>query len=112
MRTAALLLLLGMPAFAGDWIRIQSPNFDLYTTAGEKKGREAIKYFEQVHELFARLWPGAFTEPVPARVIGFNSEKEYRPYRVNEVAAAYYYLARIAPQARAGTVTATDGYAN
>ncbi len=90
MRTLALGLLLGICGFAGDWIRIQSPNFELYTTAGEKKGREAIRYFEQVHELFVRLWPGAFTETFPARVIGFSGEKEFRPYRVNEVAAAYY----------------------
>jgi hypothetical protein len=39
-------------AAADQWVKLATPNFELYTTAGEKKGREAILYFEQVRSFF------------------------------------------------------------
>jgi hypothetical protein len=55
----ALLLTLdsAQAAFAAEqWLKINSSNFELFTTAGEKKGREAILYLEQVRSLFAKSW--------------------------------------------------------
>ena len=83
-----LVFIAGVPG--ADWIRVKSPHFELYTTAGEKRGRETVEYFEQVRELFVRIWPNMMRDQVPVRIIGFSSEKEYRPYRMNEFAAAYY----------------------
>ena len=34
------------------WVKATSANFEVYTTAGEKKAREAIVYFEQVRSFF------------------------------------------------------------
>ena len=56
LKLAVLLLALGstQPIFAAEqWLKIKSSNFELFTTAGEKKGREAILYFEQVRGLFS-----------------------------------------------------------
>ena len=50
----ALLLLATMPLPAADapekdhWIRLTTPEFELFTSAGEKEGAEAMLRFEQV----------------------------------------------------------------
>ena len=61
MHRAALFSLIhaaAIPAFAADqWTRITTPNFELYTTAGEKKGKETVRHFEQVREFFLKASP-------------------------------------------------------
>ncbi len=79
---------------AEQWLRVTSTNFELFTTAGEKKGREAILYFEQVRSLFSKLAKSGSGPATPVRIIAFNSEKEYKPYRFNESADAYYQGSR------------------
>ena len=78
-------------ACAEHWLKLSSSHFDLYTTAGERKGREALLYFEQVRDFFSRT--RSIDNPVPntrVRIIAFQSEKEFAPYRMNEFAVAYY----------------------
>src|SRR5579863_9039575 len=96
LRLALLLLGSGQSLFPSEqWLRISSSNFELYTTAGEKKGREAVLYFEQVRGLFQRLANSKSAGPAtPVRIIAFDSEKQYRPYSVNEFATAFYLGAR------------------
>lgn len=91
LRLALLTALVPAPsAFAAEqWLKIKSANFDLLTTAGERKGREAILYFEQVRTLFSKL-SGSAAPGLPVRIIAFQSDKEYKPYRLNDFAAAYY----------------------
>ena len=79
---------------AEPWLKIHSTNFELFTTAGEKKGREAILYFEQVRGLFNKLAGSGSGPATPVRIIAFTSEKEYKPYRFNESADAYYQGSR------------------
>src|SRR6185503_2013235 len=87
----AFLLTVGTPAFAAaQWLRIGSTNFELFTTAGEKKGKEAILYFEQVQSLFDRLSKVKRRSTTPVRIIAFQSDKEFEPYRINDFATAYY----------------------
>ncbi len=87
---ATLLLPQAAPA-AEHWLKLQSSHFELYTTAGEKKGREAVLYFEQVRDFFqrtrgqAKLLPGT-----PVRIIAFRSDKEFEPYRFNTASTAFY----------------------
>src|SRR3954468_18969584 len=91
---AALLLLLSLRAGAADrdpWIRVASPNFELFTTAGERAGRDLVKHFEQVHSFFAGRFKMSSDTTRKPRVILFRSEKEYEPYRPNEVATAFYH---------------------
>jgi hypothetical protein len=72
------------------WSRIASPNFEMYTTAGDRSARDTIRYFEQVHSFFDQMMPHASEKPSQVRILAFNSEKEYAPYRLNEFATAYY----------------------
>jgi len=87
---ATVLLPHAAPA-AEQWLKLQSSHFELYTTAGEKKGREAVLYFEQVRDFFQRTrgmskaMPGA-----PVRIIAFRSDKEFEPYRFNAASSAFY----------------------
>jgi tetratricopeptide (TPR) repeat protein len=87
---ATLLLAVCPAAAAEQWLRLKSPNFELLTTAGEKRAREAILHFEQVRGMFEKIngKPTAVTTPV--RIIAFNSDKEFKPYATKEFSAAYY----------------------
>lgn len=78
-----------MPA-AEQWVRLTTPHFELFTTAGEKKGREAILYFEEVRNFFLQVSPSKNASQFPARIVAFSSEKQYRPYRIGESALAYF----------------------
>src|SRR5579863_7133997 len=75
---------------ADQWVKLATPNFELYTTAGEKKGREAILYFEQVRSFFLQTSASKRAPDVPVRIVAFRSESQYKPYRMSESAAAYY----------------------
>jgi Flp pilus assembly protein TadD len=76
---------------AEQWLKLKSSHFELYTTAGEKKGREALLYFEQVRDFFGKVKKSDKTDSkTPVRIIAFRSDKEYKPYRINEFAAAFY----------------------
>jgi tetratricopeptide (TPR) repeat protein len=72
------------------WLLIKSANFELFTTAGERSGRDLIKHFEQVRSFFTQAFGARLALGKPARIIAFRSEKEYRPYRPNEFATAFY----------------------
>jgi tetratricopeptide (TPR) repeat protein len=84
----------GPLAAADQWIKLATPNFELYTTAGEKKGREAILYFEQVRSFFLEASQSKRVSDFPVRIVAFRGEKQYQPYRLNEFATAYYTRGR------------------
>jgi len=63
----------------------------MYTTAGERSARDTIRYFEQVRGFFDQMMPHARDKPSQVRILVFNSEKEYAPYRLNGYATAYYH---------------------
>src|SRR5437016_3290691 len=95
-RAAPILpLLFTLCATAADkdpWVRVASPNFELFTTAGERAGRDLVKHFEQVHSFFAERFKMPGTDPArKPRIILFRSEKEYEAYRPNEFASAFYH---------------------
>src|ERR1700680_2139358 len=79
---------------ADQWVKLVTPNFELYTSAGEKKGREAILYFEQVRSFFLEASISKHVSEFPVRIVAFRGEKQYLPYRVNEFAFAYYVRGR------------------
>jgi len=70
---------------------MQSPNFDAYSSAGERDTRDALRDFERVRDFFLQINQREPPKPVPVYVVVFGSEKEYVPYRLNEFAAAYYF---------------------
>ncbi len=81
-----------MPAWGAEqWLKISTPNFELYTTAGEKRGIETVQHFEQIRGFFRKASQGAKSRTErKVRLVAFRGEKEYKPYRPNEVAVAYY----------------------
>lgn len=85
--TALIPELLSAPE---QWIKLETPHFELYTTAGEKKGREAILYFEQVRSFFLQASPAKHAPEFPVRIVAFRTQSQYKPYRMNESAVAYY----------------------
>ena len=91
-RRPALLvaLLAGAWPAAAQWVRVTTPHFELLTSAGEKRGREVILYFERVRGFFLEINPSRRLPSFPVRVIVFKGEKQYKPYRFNEFATAYY----------------------
>ena len=95
MNSRVLLLLLVLvgfcPAAGGRWLRLKSPNFDLYTDAGESRGREVVLELEQFRNVFARQASGRNISPMPVRVFVFQSDAGFRPFQVHETSAGYYH---------------------
>ena len=95
LAAAAILATLSPNMKAAEhWICLTTPHFEMYTTNGEKQGTAALSVFEQVRYFFLQNSKSKTASDTPVRIIAFHSEKEYRPYRVNEGAFAYYVRSR------------------
>ena len=91
----AICALLTRNAHAEDhWIRLKTPHFEMYTTGSEKQGMAALNVFEQVRYFFTENNKLNADQSAPVRIIAFRSEKEFRPYRLNEGGFAYYVQSR------------------
>ena len=51
------------------WLKLSSPNFELYTTAGEKRARKAIVYFETIRRFFLNVLQSKQPDGPPIRII-------------------------------------------
>lgn len=87
-----LLWLLLVPGLQSgpSWTYASSPHFEVYTTGGEARAREALIYFERAHAFFGSYLKLTPIQTRPTRLIVFSGEKEYALYRPNEFATAYY----------------------
>lgn len=81
---------LNLMAADSHWVRIETPNFEMYTTAGARSARDTLHYFEQVRSFFEQVAQSSGKSD-RVRIVAFNSAKEYEPYRPNEFAVAYYH---------------------
>jgi len=72
------------------WLKIKSPNFELFTTAGERSGRDVVRHFEQVRAFFQEAMGLGSKPGAPVRIVVFRSDKEFAPYAPNEFASAFY----------------------
>lgn len=84
-----LLLMTPLSARAG-WTHASSDHFEVFTTAGDRRAREALAQFERIRAFFAhhlQLTPPAGRR---VRLILFSNEQEFRPYRINDAVVAYY----------------------
>ncbi|MEO7653142.1 MAG: tetratricopeptide repeat protein [Bryobacteraceae bacterium] len=97
MRRPRLLPLIACIAFLSPcaaakdrWIKATSAHFEMLTTSGEKSARKTLQHFEQVRGFFGRYVKTARQSQTRVRIVVFQSEKEYAPYRINEYASAYY----------------------
>ncbi len=90
-------LMVGRAASAGDgWIRLQSPNFEVYSTASASVTRESLQQFEQLRAFFGQsleFIPARDRkdgERVPVRIVTFGKPDEYEAYAPWKIAAAHY----------------------
>ncbi|MGH9647715.1 MAG: hypothetical protein ACRD4E_12970, partial [Bryobacteraceae bacterium] len=51
------------------WIRMQSPNFDAYSSAGERETRDELNNFERVRDFFLQASQREIPKPVPVYVV-------------------------------------------
>ena len=90
-----LCLLVTAPLYAAEhWIKLTTPHFEMYTTNSEKQATEALNIFEQVRAFFLQSSNSNPTAEARVRIIAFRGEKDYKPYRLNEGAFAYYIRSR------------------
>jgi tetratricopeptide (TPR) repeat protein len=91
-RWAVGILLVAIHGVAAEprWIRLVSPNFEMYTSGSAGAARDTLRQFEQVRGFFFQVVHHAPAKPVPVRIVAFGSAKEYDAVRFNEFAAAYY----------------------
>jgi len=86
-----LCLCLGTPVQARQrWIRLTTDHFEMYTDNGEKQATNALQVFEQVRYFFLN----SSKHPLPlegkVRIVAFSSENDYKPYRLNAGAFAFF----------------------
>jgi Flp pilus assembly protein TadD len=94
MKIQCTLVLLGVLCLSAadvKWIKLKSPNFEMYTTAGERNARDTLRYFEQVRAFFVQAMGSIPGKALPVRIVAFTSKKEYDPYRINNFATAFYH---------------------
>lgn len=86
-----IVAVLSLSASAADkWLRVKSENFEILSTAGDRRAKEVLTDFERVYNFFEQSVQRSIKPDVPMRIIHFRNEKEYIPYRPSEVAAAFY----------------------
>jgi tetratricopeptide (TPR) repeat protein len=97
-RRAAVVLAISLPLACGasdsQWTAVRSSHFEIYSQAGERDGRSAALWFEQLRAFFAltaHVQAGGDVESHgPVRVIGFESAKEYAQFQLRPAADAYF----------------------
>jgi hypothetical protein len=90
-RAIAILVLAGAPAFAADqWLRLTTPEFELFAPAGEKQARETARRFEQVRDFFLQASPLRNLGDSPLRIFQFETENQYARVRPNGQVVAYF----------------------
>jgi tetratricopeptide (TPR) repeat protein len=92
-----LLLCCATPArnlSTAHWTLVRNSHFEIYSQAGEREGRSALLWFEQLRALFLEqhgLQTGQnLNSHGPVRVIGFQSAREYAGFRLRPGADAYF----------------------
>ena len=93
---AILVLLLAVPPSysAPQWIKVTSPNFEMFTSAGEGAAKRTLQDFEQIRSFFIEVTQAKSAPPLPVRIIAVRSRKEFEPYRARESSSAYYLSGR------------------
>ena len=95
---AALLSWIYLPmvgaASNSEWTLVRSSNFEVYSQAGERNGRSALLWFEQLRAFFVQAGVartgGDLESNGPVQVIGFRSAKQYAPFRRRPTADAFF----------------------
>ena len=118
-RRSALVLLLFVltPCVsfcAEQWTEIRSPNFDIITDAGEKRGREAAFRFEQMRAAFDHIFTVKVSTPIPLQIAAFRNNKElshFAPlWKGKPIDVSGFFVPGEDRQFIALELTSTEGY--
>jgi len=93
MRLLICLLIAGglaVSAQESQWIRVESENFTVYSSAGERRARSYLDDFERVRAFFLQALPTIRPRTETVRIVIFGDRKEYRQYQPNERTPAFY----------------------
>ncbi len=92
MRLATLVLLLtsALAAQTRSWTLVSNERFEVYSQLGPENGRATLAWLERLRALLIRETGIRPDRLRPARLIGFATAAEYRPYRPNSTAEAFY----------------------
>lgn len=74
---------------APSWLRIASPNFELFTAAGEKGGRQLLERLETVRHVF-RESIGGKSPALPVRIFQFASERDFRRFEERDAVWGFH----------------------
>ncbi len=90
MRIYTLAFLAVLSAQGAEKLMVyESDHFELITDGPKGRAQEILGQFERVRSFFMRVM--VLQDPlVKPRIVVFGSEKEFREYSPNEIAAAYY----------------------
>jgi hypothetical protein len=88
---AAALALAGPGVHAAPhWTYGTSEHFEVYTTGGANRARDALASFERIRGFFIAYLKLSPARQNPTRLVVFSGASEFKPYRLNEAAIAYY----------------------
>jgi tetratricopeptide (TPR) repeat protein len=93
LRSVALALCLVDTNFAQAaerWICVRTSHFEMYTSCEAKQARQMVEVFERVRLFFLQAGTAKNLPETPVKVIAFQSEAEFAPYRLNGHAIAFY----------------------
>src|SRR6185369_11434053 len=82
LRVLLPLVLFTSTAFSANptWVEVHSKNFNVLTDAGEKRGQEVARRFEEVHSAFGAIFQKMNASATPLQIIAFRNNKELKPY--------------------------------
>ncbi len=81
------------PAAKSNWIKFTTPHFELYTDAGERKGRDVLKRIDQLRQVLQDIPRSENAPQAPVRIFLFNKDREYRNYKPASAAGLGYHEA-------------------
>ncbi len=92
MKHACLIALCAaLPVCAADhWERLGTPDFEIYSNAGDAAARKALNHLEQVRGFFLKASPLPLLDVFPARVVVFKTLDQFRQYARTESERAFF----------------------
>lgn len=91
LSVAFLLLLPLEPASAAQqWLKITTPNFEMYTSAGEGSAKRAILHFERVRSFFTQQMVRGEADSDRVLIVAFRNLREFQPFQRQERSVAFY----------------------
>src|SRR5688572_21834431 len=79
------------PAEKTKWLKFTTPHFELYTDAGERRGRDVLKRLDQLRQVLQYIPRSENAPHGPVRVFVFDQDRDYRNYRPAGAGLGYHH---------------------